>query len=401
MHTRQIRVTLAWLILGATGLAVGGLVLTVVGPIPAAFSGPQLVLFGLWAMLGAAIGAMVGAAQWLALQRYGQVSGWWLLSGVAAWAIAIPIAGAIETPMETEVGLVVYRIDGSVSNWLLVGAVVGVVASSLQAIVLSLQGRRAFQWISFNTIGWALALGAGWVAAVDTLCIVVGPIGFFSGLLGHAFSGLALLLQVLDHPSHRRQSLPASSGTSEHSNTPISYADAAAGRTTSQSPNRCADLFYRDRTDAKAGSFSADELREMLTTLQRQITSAIATIGENEMERRPQAGANSALDILAHLVETELPGPRPATKDEALASLQRADAAMKEVLNWPLDTEQRVTWWDGEEIPITSAVWGAIRHRSYHLSELVRLQQAMSGKKPRNAANQPPASRAQEPGKGS
>jgi hypothetical protein len=401
MQAEKVRMTLAWLILGAAGLGVGGFVVAIVGPNPAAFSSPHTVLFGLWAMLGAVIGAMVGAAQWLALRRYAQVSRWWVLSDVAAWAIAMPIAGAIETPMETDFGLVVYSIDGAVSNWLLVGAVVGVVASCVQAIVLSLHDRRAFLWISLNTIGWALALGAGWVAAVDTLCIVVGPIGFFSGLLGHAFSGLPLLLQVPEHPRQRRQSLPASSGKSAHSRTSISYANAAVGRMTSPPPNRCADLFYRDRTDSTSGSFSTDELSEMLTTVQRQIESAITNLGEDEMERRPYAGANSALDIMAHLVETELPGPRPATKDEALGSLQRADAEMKEYLTWSLDPEQRVTWWDGEEIPITSAVWGAIRHRSYHLNELVRLQQAMSGNKLRNAANQPPASQAEEPGEGS
>ena len=390
---------LAWLILGATGLGMGGLALAIVGPNPVAFSGPQAVLFGLWASLGAVIGALVGAAQWVALRRYVQVSRWWILSDVAAWAIAIPLAGAVESSIQTDVGLVVYRIDGSVSHWLLVGAVVGAVASCIQTILLSLHGRRAVQWISFNTIGWALALGTGWVTAVTTLCIVVGPIGFFSGLLGHAFSGPTLLLCVPDYPK-QQQSVPASPAKPKHSHTPVPSPNAAMGRMTSKSPNRCADVFYRDRIDATAGSLSADELREMLTALQGQIASVIADLDEDKMQWRPDASASSALDILAHLVETELPGPGPTTKTEGLASLLRADAAMKEYLDWPPDADRCVIWWDGVEIPVTHAVWGAIRHRSYHLSELVRLQQAVSGNKPRNTANQPPASRVQEPGRG-
>jgi hypothetical protein len=395
MKPTQARMFLEWLILGAAGLGASGLVFAVAGPNPATFSGPQIGLIGLWAILGAVIGAVVGAAQWVALRRYVQVSRWWILSNVAGWAVALPLAGAIETPIETEVGLIVYRIDGSVSHWLLVGAVVGIVASCFQTIDLSLHGKQALRWISINVVGWALALGTGWVAAVTALCIAVGPIGFFSGLLGHAFSGLALLLQMRDPSRRDQQSVPAFSTAPDYASTRVFPADAEMTRSTRKRPNQCADIFYHGRVDAAAESFSADELREMLAALQKRIAGAIADLGEDEMQWRPYMGANSALDILWHLVETELPDRRPVSKDEALASFQRANAAMYKYLNSPLDTDMRVTWWDSEEIPVTRAVWGAIRHRSYHLSELVGLRQAMGGHHLLPGASEPGASRAQ------
>ena len=42
-----------------------------------------------------------------------------------------------------------------------------------------------------------------------------------------------------------------------------------------------------------------------------------------------------------------------------------------------------VLWWTGEEIPYCGLIWGAIRHRSYHLGELVYLRQAMGLDEPR------------------
>lgn len=49
----------------------------------------------------------------------------------------------------------------------------------------------------------------------------------------------------------------------------------------------------------------------------------------------------------------------------------------------PGKVDEPVTWWTGETIPFRGAVWGAIRHRCYHLGELVYLRQVLGVNEPK------------------
>jgi hypothetical protein len=49
----------------------------------------------------------------------------------------------------------------------------------------------------------------------------------------------------------------------------------------------------------------------------------------------------------------------------------------------PGKLDEPVTWWTGDVISYRGVVWGEIRHRSYHLGELVYLRQAMGVDEPR------------------
>ena len=376
MSPKQGGFLLEWLILSATGLAVGGLAFSFVGPNTWTFSGPQMVLIISWALAGAAIGVIVGAAQWITLHRHLHVTSRWILSAAAGWALAMPIASAIEMPVTTDLGLTVFRIDGSALGWFIVGAVVGFTSSLPQSVVLPIRGIQRIQWIIINSLGWALALAASWVAAVAALCTVVGPVGFASGLIGGAVSGVALL-QLLPDAAWQtpRSELGSPSATRAHVEPKVSSIDAALGRTLNRSPNRCARVFYHFPNEAAIESCSNKDLGHMLDVLESRILAAVAGLSDEQMQWRPHRNTYSALDLLWHLARTELPVMKPSSKSEALSGLHEANELVRGFLRDQVDSGERIAWWDGEEISLRSAAWGAIRHRSYHLNQLRQLAQ--------------------------
>jgi len=62
-------------------------------PSAAASSGPmnQSVIYGLAALMGFALGPILGIPQWVALRRYVEHAGWWVLANAVAWALGMTV----------------------------------------------------------------------------------------------------------------------------------------------------------------------------------------------------------------------------------------------------------------------------------------------------------------------
>jgi hypothetical protein len=129
-------------------------------------------------------------------------------------------------------------------------------------------------------------------------------------------------------------------------------------------------------------TYASGDLGRILEIEQRQVEETVADLSEEQMMWRPNPKAKSALDILWHLAYPELPQPA-ASKAEALEALQAAYAKLQSNIATPGKLDEPVTWWTGDVISYQGVVWAEIRHRSYHLGELVYLRQAMGVDEPR------------------
>ena len=130
--------------------------------------------------------------------------------------------------------------------------------------------------------------------------------------------------------------------------------------------------------------YGRGDLAEMLEAEQAQIEETVADLSEEQLRWRPNPRAKSALDILWHLAyDRETRSPRPAGKAEALANLRADYAALLALIRTPAKLEETLTWWNGEQVNRRAIVLGAIRHRAYHLGELVYLRQAQGLDEPR------------------
>ena len=130
-------------------------------------------------------------------------------------------------------------------------------------------------------------------------------------------------------------------------------------------------------------TYASGNLARILEIEQRQIEDTIADLSEEQMMWRPNPKAKSALDILWHIAYPQVQLQRPASKLEALDSLRHAYDALERDIAIPGKLDEPVTWWTGDTIPFRGLIWGAIRHRSYHLGELVYLRQAMGLDEPK------------------
>jgi uncharacterized damage-inducible protein DinB len=130
-------------------------------------------------------------------------------------------------------------------------------------------------------------------------------------------------------------------------------------------------------------TYASGDLARILEIEQRQVEDTVADLSEEQMMWRPNPKAKSALDILWHLAYPQLQHPKPSSKAEALEGLRAAYAELQGDIATPGKLDEPVTWWTGEVISYRGVLWGAIRHRSYHLGELVYLRQAMGVDEPR------------------
>ncbi len=129
--------------------------------------------------------------------------------------------------------------------------------------------------------------------------------------------------------------------------------------------------------------YATGDLASILEIEQRQIEDTVADLTEEQMQWRPMPKAKSALDILWHLAYAETRNPKPNTKAEALEGLRAAYAKLQGDIATAGKLDEPTTWHTGDVIPYRGVVWGAIRHRSYHLGELVYLRQVMGVDEPK------------------
>ncbi|MGD2145457.1 MAG: hypothetical protein PVH41_02045 [Anaerolineae bacterium] len=108
-----------------------------------------------WAFLPEfAVGALVGAAQWVVVRPLIRRDGWWVPASAAGWAVGRAIVLAVFPP----------GIEA------LAEAVIGASLGLAQWLVLRGQVHRAWWWIVLSTLGWTVGLmgtlGSSWAGAV-------------------------------------------------------------------------------------------------------------------------------------------------------------------------------------------------------------------------------------------
>jgi uncharacterized damage-inducible protein DinB len=123
-------------------------------------------------------------------------------------------------------------------------------------------------------------------------------------------------------------------------------------------------------------TYASGDLGLILELEQRQIIETVEDLTEEQLNWRPNEKAKSALDILWHLAYRVSP-EKPATKADALDALQEDYVQLLGEIAAPGKLDEPVTWWTGDTFPYRGMIWGQIRHRSYHLGELVYLRQTM------------------------
>lgn len=84
------------------------------------------VMYGLAALMGFALGPILGFPQWLVLRRHVRKAGWWVLANAAAWAVGMPVVfvGAGSVP-PGGFGLIAVGIATGACAGTVVGAVHG------------------------------------------------------------------------------------------------------------------------------------------------------------------------------------------------------------------------------------------------------------------------------------
>jgi hypothetical protein len=134
---------------------------------------------------------------------------------------------------------------------------------------------------------------------------------------------------------------------------------------------------------AVAPTYAIGDLSHILEIEQRQIEDTVADLNENRVNWHPHPKAKSTLEILWHLAYAQVPNPKPATKAEALTALRKAYEVLQRDIASPGKLDEPFQWWTGETIPYRGVIWAAIRHRTYHLGELVYLRQVMGLDEPK------------------
>jgi uncharacterized damage-inducible protein DinB len=123
-------------------------------------------------------------------------------------------------------------------------------------------------------------------------------------------------------------------------------------------------------------TYASEDLGRILALEQRQVEESVEDLTEEQFAWRPNEKAKSALDIVWHLAVNTVP-ERPANKDEALAAFRKAHEELQQDIATPGKLDEPLTWWTGDTMTYRAAIWSAIRHRCYHLGELVYLRQVM------------------------
>ena len=198
------------------GAALGGLLPPLFGQLLSASAGqdsagPDLatILMSM-ALIGAAEGAILGAAQWSALRLRLQnltVGSW---TAVTAWAFACGwLLAAASSPAEPNMAIT--------SGWVLVlaatnGLLLGATVGGLQAYMLRRQMRKPLRWVWVNLVAWPLSL-VGLKICQDLIpmgadglhwTLATGLAGLISGFIVGAITGPLLDASVPDSKSEGR-----------------------------------------------------------------------------------------------------------------------------------------------------------------------------------------------------
>ncbi len=123
-------------------------------------------------------------------------------------------------------------------------------------------------------------------------------------------------------------------------------------------------------------TYASEDLGRILEIEQRQVEDTVMDLTEEQFAWRPNEKAKSALDIMWHLAVNTAP-EKPANKDEALAAFRKAHDELQQDIATPGKLDEPLVWWTGDAMTYRAYIWAAIRHRCFHLGELVYLRQVM------------------------
>ena len=129
-------------------------------------------------------------------------------------------------------------------------------------------------------------------------------------------------------------------------------------------------------------TYAGGDLAQILEIEEQQIEDTIADLTEEQFQWRPNPQAKSALEIVWHLAYGAHPD-KPADKAAALTALRAATDELQQEIATPGKLDEPYTWWTGDVIPYRGVIWGMIRHRTYHLGELVYLRQVLGLDEPK------------------
>ena len=162
---------LRWLVANVVGFTLGGAIgggISGTGEQPysemvtSATEGARILAINAGVALGV-FGALVGAAQWLALRGEIRQAGWWILATTLCWAAGGVIAGALSGLIGGAVTTV--GTDQGVAGFLLAASVgilaIGFLPSVAQWLILRRQVRRASWWILISGASCLLGFSIG------------------------------------------------------------------------------------------------------------------------------------------------------------------------------------------------------------------------------------------------
>ncbi len=162
---------LRWLVANVVGFTLGGAIgggISGTGEQPysevvtSATEGARILAINAGVALGV-FGALVGAAQWVALRGEIRQAGWWILATTLGWAAGGVIAGALSGAIGGAVTTV--GADQGVAGFLLAAAVgilaIGFLPSVAQWLILRRQARGASWWILVSGASCLLGFSIG------------------------------------------------------------------------------------------------------------------------------------------------------------------------------------------------------------------------------------------------
>jgi hypothetical protein len=124
---------------------------------------------------GAALGGLVGIAQWLVMRRSGKrTSGWWVPAGLVGGMLGLALgtalgdmlAQAAPPPVDREAAARMFPLGVALSNGI-TGALFGLFLGGAQWLALRRPRRVLGWWALANGLGWAAGMGLGAVVAAQ------------------------------------------------------------------------------------------------------------------------------------------------------------------------------------------------------------------------------------------
>ena len=178
----------SWMLANAFGFAIGEAIVV--------FFGGMIYVFGALVLGESAVkaagetlaraaaitplGLCLGVGQWLVLRNRLKKAEWWFVATLMGWILAGVVLWALGgTGLAAPIGI---GFMGTITDWLIAGASLGVTAGILQMFILPLPGYTKFLWPLLNGLGWAMGLARG--------VLLVKPYNVFFGAMAGAFGGV-------------------------------------------------------------------------------------------------------------------------------------------------------------------------------------------------------------------